>query len=540
MPLPEGGATPWPPQHCEAINRQLATWGAWYAGDVEQLAGIYGGGGAGDTTGFFASETGGRVRNAVNSVVAKVRRWFWSSQASATQNRTRLHVPIASDIASASSDLLFSEPPTITIEAPEVAEGETPAPNPTQERLDKLVDDGAHAAWLEAAELCAALGGVYLRIVWDVSVKDKPWITAIYPDRAVPEWKFDQLSSVIFWRVIHTKGKLVVRHLECHEPGKIIHGVYAGTNDELGMPIPLTDYPATANLANDQLVNGNEVPTGATGLTARYVPNMRPNRVWRNVPEAANLGRSDFSGVEPLMDALDLVESSLIRDVDLGKARLILSSELLQSNGPGGGASVDLDREVYEGINSMTAEDGKADITQVQFKIRVDEHLRTKVDLQSTIVGNAGYSPQTFGLNGDVAVTATEVAAKNRRSLITRDRKIRYWRPELAEILYSLLQVDAKWFNSGIVPSKPLIVFPDGVSVDPKAQAETLNLLHQAGAISTEEKVRTLHPDWPVDKVLAEVDKITGPPLEDPGTFTGNPPPGSDYEDPEGDQPPAI
>lgn len=538
MPLPEGGATPWPPAHCEPINKQYATWAAWYSGNVEELAAIYGGGGAGDTTGFFASESGGRVRQAVNSVVAKVRRWFWSSNASATQNRTRLHVPIASDIASASSDLLFSEPPSITVETPKPAEGQEAAANPTQERLDELIDDGAHATLLEAAEICAALGGVYLRVVWDPAIRSAPWLTAIHPDRAVPEWKFDKLTSVIFWRVIQTKGKLVVRHLECHEPGKISHAVYAGTNDELGMPVPLTDYPATAGLANDQLVNGNEVPTGAAGMTAVYVPNMRPNRIWRGTPHAANLGRSDYSGVEPLMDALDLVQSSWIRDVDLGKGRLIVPHEYLMSHGPGGGASLDLDREVYEGINVMGGEAGKPEITNVQFKIRVDEHSATVTDLKSTIVGNAGYSGQTFGLNGDVAVTATEVAAKNRRSLITRDRKIRYWRPGLADIIEAWLQVDARWFNSSVVPQRPMIVFPDGVSTDPKAQAETLNLLAQADAISTEEKVRTLHPDWDDARVLAEVDKINGPALEDPGTFTGGSP--RDDEDPEGELPPAA
>lgn len=527
MPLPSGGAVPWPPKHCEQINQQYATWTAWWAGDVEQLAGIYGGGASGDTTGFFASESGGRVRNAINSVVGKIRRWFWSSQASATQNRTRLHVPLAGDIATASSDLLFSEPPTITVEAPAPADGEEAAANPTQARLDELVDDGTHATLLEAAEICAAIGGVYLRIVWDPAVKPRPWITAVHPDRVVPEWKFDKLAAVTFWRVIHSKGKLVVRHLECHEPGKISHGVYAGTNDELGMPVPLTDYPATAGLANDQLVNGNEVPTGAAGLTAVYVPNMRPNRVWRNVPEAAHLGRSDYAGVEPLMDALDLVQSSWVRDVDLGKARLIVPREYLQSHGPGGGASLDLDREVYEGINIMSAEGSQTQLTQVQFKIRVEEHRATVNELKATIVANAGYSGQTFGLAADVAVTATEVAARERRSFITRDRKIRYWRPGLADILEALLQVDARWFTSGITPARPLIAFPDGVSIDPEAQARILLTLDQAGAISTEEKVRTLHPDWDNDRVAEEVALINGAPLEDPGTFTGGPAPGA-------------
>jgi hypothetical protein len=537
MPLPEGGNVPWPPEHCHAINQQYATWAAWYAGNVETLAHIYGGGGpSGDTTGFFASETGG-FKAGVRRVASAVRRWFWGSPTAGTQQRTRLHVPIAGDIASASADMLFSEPPSFTI--PTATEGQDPATeDPTQARLDELLDDGAHATLLEAAEVCAALGGVYLRVVWDPAVRPgRPWLSAVQPDVAVPEWAWGRLVAVTFWRPIHTKGKLVVRHLERHEPGKIIHGVYEGDNDTLGMVVPLTDYPATAGLADERLVDGNTVMTGAEGMAAVYIPNMRPNRIWRTNPDAVHLGRSDYAGVEPLMDALDLAQSSWIRDVDLGKARLVVPAEYLRSNGPGQGATVDLDQEVYEGINAMSNEAGKVEITQVQFKIRVEEHSATVKDLKTTIVGAAGYSAQTFGLDDQGgAATATEVNAQHRRSLITRDRKTRYWRPELADITETLLRVDVAMFSTPIVPQRPVVEFAAAVSVDPLAQAQTLRELHTAEAISIEQKVRTLHPDWDDTAVTDEVDRIKEDfglgAVEDPGTFTGGPPPAPGQVDP--------
>lgn len=527
MPLPAGGNTPWPPKQCEPINRQIATWAAWYAGDVDQLAAVYSGaGGTQDTTGFFASEHGG-FKATVRRAGQTIRRWFWGERRGTSQPRMRLHVPIASDIASASADLLFSEPPTVTV-APASVPGPDGQPTPdtvTQDRLNELLDDGAHATLLEGAEICSALGGVYLRIVWDKTVRDKPWLTAIQPDVAVPEWTWGRLSAVTFSQEILRKGKIVVRHLERHEKGMILHGVYEGTNDELGRPAALTDYDATRGLANEHLVNGNEIQTGATGMTAVYVPNMRPNRLWRTNPDAAYLGRSDYAGVEPLMDALDMTYSSWMRDVDLGKARLIVPQEYLQSNGPGKGASVDLDQEVYEGINSMAAEDGKAEIKEVQFKIRHVEHAATVTDLKTSIVTSAGYSAQTFGLDSaGQAVTATEIAAQNRRSLITRDRKSRYWRSELADLYETWLAVDVTVFQSGVTPQRPTIEFADAVSVDPLAQAQTLRELDTARAISTEQKVRTLHPDWDGDDVDAEVARIiaeTGQAVTNPDTFTG-------------------
>jgi A118 family predicted phage portal protein len=515
MPLPAGGKTPWPPQHCQTVNRQLATWAAWYSGDAEQLQAVYGGDQATGAGGeFFASESGG-FKPGVRKVVDAVRRWFWGTRNPTGQPRQRLHVPLAGDIAAASADLLFSEPPTVTVEH-----------QPTQARLAELVDDGVHATLLEAAELAAAFGGVYLRVLWDRSLRDRPWPNAVHPDAAVPEWRQGALTAVTFWRVVAARGRMVWRHLERHEPGRILHGLYQGEQDELGTPVPLADQPELAALAT--VVDAQQaIATGHTGLTAVYVPNMRPNRVWRGSAYAAPLGRSDYAGVEPLMDALDQTWSSWMRDIELGKSRIIVPRAYMQNQGPGRGATVDLDQEVYEPVNTLGGDEKGLEIEQVQFSIRVEQHSQSVTELKTQIVASAGYSAQTFGLTGEVAATATEVAARERRSLITRDRKIRYWRPALAELLHALLAVDKAVFGSQVVPTRPAVEFADAVSVDPEAEARTLQTLHEAQAISTEQRVRRLHPDWDDPKVNAEVARIlaeTGQAVENPDTFTGGAP----------------
>lgn len=536
MSLPDGGNVAWPPAHCDPINKQIATWAAWYSGDADQLTAIYAG-----TTGqnagkdFFASEAGG-VKATARRAWDSVRRWFWGNRSSSGQPRNRVHVPLAGDIAAASADLLFSDPPRVTTDD-----------KATQERLDELLDDGAQAVLLEAAEIAAALGGVYLRVCWDPEVRpDRPWIAAVQPDAAVPEFTFGKLTAVTFWRVIKRTKRTVVRHLERHENGLVLHAVYEGTDDELGQPVPFADYPETAWLnGNPDVVNGNEIHTGLDGLAAVYVPNMRPNRVWRNIPGAAALGRSDYAGVEAMMDGLDLTMSSWLRDVELGKARLIVPKEYLQTGGPGQGAGVDLDREVYEPVNAMSDDDGKPAIEQVQFDIRVDAHQRTVDAFKTTIVSTAGYAAATFGLDTEgSAQTATEVAAKHRRSLLLRGRKIRYFRPELVELLGALLGIDATIFHTRGVNAEAdiLVEWPDGVSEDPKDVAQILQLLEQAGAISTEEKVKMLHPDWEDDDVAEEVDRIHaehGVSVENPDTFTGAPPADEQPPPPDGQEPPA-
>jgi hypothetical protein len=497
MPLPTGGA--WPPAPLAPVFDKLAVWSTWYAGDPAELSALYGGQtGAGDSTqtGFFASQQGGfraKVRE-------RLQRYFWGQATPTTEQRTKLHVPIAGDIAATSADLLFSEPPSITVEGDDA----------TQARLAELIDDGIYAALIEAAEIGAALGGVYLRVCWDTDVQeDRPWLAPVHADAAVPEWSYGKLTAVTFWRVLADDGKIVVRHLERHEPGKILHGVYVGDRDELGRQVALTDFPETAALAELITGDGDTIATGIKSLTACYIPNMRPNRLWRTSPAAAYYGRSDFQGLEPLFDALDEVYSSWMRDIRLGKARLVVPETFLQSEGRGKGSRIELERELYEGVNALGAV-GQMQLEQVQFKIRYEEHQQSAQHLLEQIIRAAGYSTQTFG---EVslergAMTATEISARERKSLITRDKKINYWRPALADILFALMEIDATVFHSGITPERPDIEFGDGVSEDPQALAQTAQLLRAAEAASTATLVAMVHPDWEDDQVQEEVAAI--------------------------------
>lgn len=519
MPLPSGGT--WPPPALAAITPKFAEWSAWYSGDPEALSAVYGGQQTQDSTGFFASERGG-WRAAVGK---KLERWFWGTRPTNAQPRTKMHVPLAGDITSTSANLVFGEMVSIT------SEDAT-----TQARLEELIDNsGMHSTLLEAAELDSALGGVYLRVCWDQKQRPEgPWLAAVHADAAVPEFRWGQLTAVTFWRVLSDDGDIVIRHLERHEPGVILHGLYQGTCDELGHMIPLTEHEATAHLAEVVTAQG-AIETGIPMLTVSYVPNIRPNRIWRNNHAAAYLGRSDLQGIEPMLDGLDEVYSSWRRDLRLAKARLIVPTEYLQDQGKGQGAAFDLEQELYESVNAMSEESGML-ITPVQFDIRVQEHKDTAANWLEQAVRGAGYSVQTFGGEGDMAATATEVVARQERSYTTRTKKIGYWRMGLGSALTALLAVDAVVFRSGVTPDRPQLEWADGVATDPKALAETINLLSQAEAASTWIKVKMLHPDWEDSEVQEEVDRIKDDqpdPLADLAAFGQDPtmPPGE--EDPE-------
>ncbi|MEU9557988.1 phage portal protein [Streptomyces fumanus] len=487
MPLPTGDMA-WPPRHLGPALDAMHTWDTWWSGDPDRLETLYGGStGAGPDPKRYQFAGG---------VVGRIARWWWGTPTAPGERRTKMHVPIAGDIAGGSADLLFSEPPQFTVDD-----------DATQTRLDALADDGMLATLQTAAEIGAALGGVYLRPVYDTEIADRPWITAEHPDRAIPEFTWGRLGAVTFWKVVREQDGQVWRWLQRHEPGRILHGLYQGTRDKLGRPVPLEDADETeafASLVDDE----GAIATGYEKLDVVYIPNQASRR-WRCDPRLKDWGRSDLDGVEPLMDALDETYSSWMRDIRLGKGRIIVPETYLQSAGPGRGASWNPDQEAYSGVNVLSRGDsGGMALTVAQFAIRVQEHRDTAEDLVNQILRSAGYSGQTFGIGGDVAVTATEVTARERRSMTTRGRKILRWRPALSQLVEALLAVDQFVYGGAVKPQRPTVEFEDSVQEDPLTLANTAETLTRAQAASVDTKVRMVHPEWDDTQVAAEVDRI--------------------------------
>ncbi|GAB2731762.1 phage portal protein [Streptomyces bullii] len=486
MPLPTGNV-PWPPPHLKPALDTMHAWDTWWSGDPDRLESLYGGSTIGGLDPKPVQFAGG--------VVGRLARWWWGTPTGAGERRTKVHVPIASDICAGSANLLFSEPPKFTVD------GET-----TTKRLDELTDDGMLATLQTAAEIGSALGSVYLRPVYDKTLADRPWLDAVHADRAVPEFVWSRLRAVTFWRIVHEEDGQVWRHLERHEPGRILHGLYQGTAGKLGRAVPLQDHPDTEGLAG--VVNDESfVETGYQQLDVAHVPNQLSRR-WRGNQALKDLGRSDLDGVETLMDQLDETYSSLMRDIRLGKGRIVVPNAYLHNNGPGRGATWNPDQEAFAGIDMLTGPDSGKQLTVAQFEIRVQQHLDTAADLINQILRSAGYSGQTFGLGGDVAVTATEAVSKERLSMTTRGRKILRWRPALAHAIEALLAVDQQVFGGGVQPQRPNVEFEDSVQEDPLQLATTVEMLTRAQAASVDTKVRMVHPEWDDPMVQQEVDRI--------------------------------
>lgn len=496
MPLPDPN-TPWPP--ASSHSAELREYDAWYSSNPDLLSNVYGGSHAGPVT---------RPAQFAGGIVGRAARWWWGQPTPAGEQRTKLHVPLAADICGTSADLLFSEPVQLTAEDARV-----------QGFLEGLQQDGLDTRLHEGAEVGAALGGTFLRTVWDTEVQATPWTELAHPDGAVPTWRGGRLAEVSLWTQLDDHGGKgsVWRWLEHHEPGSIQHALYEGTVSNLGKLRPLQEHPQTKHLAAYVDADSRQA-TKVRNLTVAYVPNMLPNRLHRTSP----MGRSDLQGVTPWLDALDEAYSSWWRDIRVAKARLHVPAQYLESQGAGEGATVDLDREVYVPMSGVLSTSGdKLLIDAQQFAIRVTEHAETCKAWTGRIIESAGYSTQSLSSGAGGAITAAEVHSHERRSYMTRGKKIRYWTQGLRQHLETQLQV-GQAIGAGVTPGDFAVAFADGVQESAMSLAQTTLALRNAEAASIRTRVMMVNPDWDKVAVDAEVAAIMaetgqGEPVPVPG-----------------------
>lgn len=536
LPAPN---SPWPPKALEEPYRDIEAWSAWWGGSPDMLSRVYGGF-ATPTEQSFSQQSWTNKGGLLGIARTGFRRFFWGQTPSPGQQSAKVHLPLAAEVATMSADLLFGEPPHITVED-----------DATQDRLGALLGEDAHAQLHDAAEACAALGSVYLRVGWDLELDpDGPLLSVVDADAALPVYREGRLREVTFIREVSRESG-VLRHLEHHEPGWVRHALYLGTATNLGRPVPLTEDPETADLIDSISLDDTGmqgIPTGLTRLDVVPVINAR-SRTWRHLPVGRDMGRADIAGSEGLLDELDDVWSSWMRDIRHARSRIHVPQHYLETRGPGQGARFDLDRELYVGLDALPDDVGMQ-ITATQLLIRWQEHSESGMALIERIVSACGYDPQTFGLNVDTALTATESWARQVRSQNTRKGKLRRWRPAVADLALLLLEVDNIHFRGSNRLDQPIEVnFPDTVSESLASRAQTANLLRGAEAASTGTLVKMVHQDWDQEQVDEEVAAIEGekPAAPDPlgmfdqlprdNTQPANEPPEADGERPEPGKP---
>lgn len=422
------------------------------------------------------------------------------------------HDELPAALATLSADVLVGTPPRFTIddEAPEA-----------QEAIDRFTGTDRFAADLHNAfRTCAGLGWVYGRVVWNQAVSDHPWVEWVDPDGGMPIFSAGKLTGVIFWDT-YARDSDVYRLLQRHTPGRIEYELYKGTSTKLGTPVPYTELPETAYLA--ELVDENlGIDTGTTLLTAVMLPNLDRDQEWRGNPTLRHLGTSDTHRGGAVWEQLDKLWTDLLHEIDSARARLLIPEEFMQQVGPGNGMVFEWFRDVFPKAQGALADEAPT-IDRIQFEMRVADYAQAIQLMRNQALSNVGWSGITFGADvqatGDL--TATEVRARSERTLNTHKAKSRHARAALGELITAWVHMDAA-LNGYTPPETPVnVAMAEPVQNTERDEATVIGDLRTAGVLSLFAAVERLHPEWTVEQIEVEVQRIreeqgTAP---DPGEY---------------------
>lgn len=419
---------------------------------------------------------------------------FW-----ATGENVKVHVPIAADISAMSSAMIFADSPVIT------AEDEK-----TQERINEICDNTLmYNVLLQAAELASVYGGVFLKWSWD-KADGFPRLTAVPADSGLPYWAGGKVARIVLYTIVREDENGRVWRLEetYTTDGKIASRLYCGDVNDIGTEHGLNELEETRGILP-------EANSGTETMLAFYVPNLLPNRGKPHL----RFGRSDYDGLYGLFDELDEAYSAIQRETRMTKTTVIVPAEYLKKRDVIFGGNNPYAREkewVYANeTGAFTALDIDSDrtsspITVINPEIRAESRIAVCKDLIERIFMQAGYAPQSAGI--DVTGTAesgTALNTRERKSIRTTEAKKTYWWHALKDIIRAGMRLDAKVFGSGIDAEADFSVeLPTNAQPDVSQLAQIVEQLERAGAASLEYKVSVLHPDWDDDQCAEEVERI--------------------------------
>lgn len=472
-------SSPFPSLLWASVYDHYGMLSAWYSASGQRLADYY----------YQALSAG-------QSADSRLR--FWA-RITKQERANFVHVPAANDIANMSASLLFSEAPQIgVIGAGGKTEQAVPGSEAANDRLAEiLAENNAGRQFSEGAEVAAALGGVFLKINTNQALAKVPLISLGHADAAFPEFTHGRLAKVTFWDVEEEDENGIIRVMETYGPGYV-------TTER---------YQATSSTAWGSKISGSTVQTGIEEIACVYVPNLRPHPQFRNAA-GKWLGRADFFHLDSLMDSLDEIYTDWLRDIQLGKGRIIADQSMFKRDADTGTRYFDVDAQAYMGLQHVIGNELaslKDQLVVQQFDIRAEEHEKSYVSTLRTIYQMAGYAPTSFGL--DVSMqpeSGRALMTRDRRSFVTRNNKAAYWEPALEEFCELLLKVDRAAGFSSVTPLPVGVTLSDSITPDPMDVAQAVNLFSVASAASTDTLVRMANPGRAHDDawVSAEVARI--------------------------------
>lgn len=406
---------------------------------------------------------------------------------------TRVYMtdPLAGLISRAFADLLFGDDPTFT------AAAEQDQPN-----LETIVEANTLPSELHrGVRMSSSEGEVWWRLYVDMDVALAPLVQWCSRLSVIPLLHGPKPTAVAFINPLPngTDQTVVWRHIELHGDGEVRNLLYEGTRETLGQPRQLTARQATADLPE---------------LWTHGLP-MLAGRVLNQVDDDPTLGRSDYTGVERLLLALNEAATIGAENARLtAKKRLFVSGKMTQDDG-----SFDAGADVIQ-VDTQDGELGKDSpppISAVEYAFDAQALIAYTSDLTDRILTRVGVAPELVGRDTHTGRAESGTALRTRmlHSIITAQGKARYWDDELPRVLMLAQLVDSLAPEEGgygrqyaKVADPPAIERGDILPHDDVEEAARLVSLVNGEVMSRKLAVIEQHPDWDetqVDEELAQI-----------------------------------
>jgi hypothetical protein len=413
--------------------------------------------------------------------------------------------PVPRVLSRASANLLYGEPAEYRA-----------AKESDQGALDRIITENLlDAEAHRMAVIASSEGETWGRIIVDPKLLDVPIIEFVSRRQVIPHFQGRFVVAATFISEWEESANVVFRLLETYEAGAVQAQLFQGSRTSLGDEVTLDSYARTAGKS----------PTVLTGIDrplCAFIPN--------SIDADPTRGYADYRGLEERF--LGLNESATIGQENMrlsGKKRALLDAKYLRNGKLPAGDDVFIRSEAEGNLG----EAGKP-LQMLEYTFEAEQLVKYLDHMIDTTLFLGGTAPAAVGRSIDGgAVSGTALKLKMAHSLIEAAGKGRYSDNGLRRLLRFAAIIDARSTVDGgfgrrrewTAPDEdPTVVRGDGLPQDDMEAAKWVALAAGAEAVSTEEKVRYLHPDWNEQQVADEVKLIEEAAPEPPTIAT---PPGS-------------
>ena len=397
--------------------------------------------------------------------------------------------PVPRMVSRAKANLLFGEPPVFK------------AANDTdQANLDYLTGRQGLAAELHRATVIASSEGEgWARVVVDPALIDVPIIEVVSRSRTIPHFEGRFVTGATFITTWAPRASSTERFrmLEHYTAGTVDTELWRGSTTRLGTKIKLSSFVPTQNRA-ETTITGFDFPLVA------FLPNA--------IDADPTRGYSDYQGLKDRFLAVN--EATTVGQHNLrlaGRKRAIVDAANLKDGRlpEGDDVFVRTSREKGDGVSTSP-------LQVIDYGFQADQTVAWLNHLIDTTLTFAGVAPQLAGraVEGG-AVSGTALRLKMVHSLLEVSGTGSHMDSGVSRLLYAAQILDARRTTEGgfgrkwLAPDEPpSMVRADGLPRDDMEAAQQLTAMVSADAISLEQRVAFLHPEWGDEQQAEEVQRL--------------------------------